>query len=720
MRRTLLASLLALDLAACGGESAHRSSGAEAFAAARAKAAPAAREWRSYLNDGQHSPLAQIERANVRELRVAWEYAAGGVTPNAAAQIQCNPLIIDGVLYGTSPTLRAFALDAATGAELWSFDPAVRERPGLAPSRGLTYYAGGGDERVFLGAGAFLWALDARTGAPIASFGDAGRIDLREGLGRDASEQWVAATTPPALYRDLLILGGRVSELGGASPGHVRAFDAKTGALRWTFHTIPQPGEPGHESWPAEAWRTAGGANSWAGIRIDAARGLAFVPTGSATYDFYGGDRRGDNLYANSIIALDAASGERRWHFQLVHHDVWDRDLPAPPNLIALERDGKRIDAIAQATKSGHVFVFERETGAPLFPIREIPVPASTLAGEQLAPTQPHPEKPPPFARQGVREEDLTQRTPAAHADALARFRKFSGAAPFAPPSEAGALVFPGFDGGAEWGGLAWDPETSLLYVNSQEVPYLIQMVRAPAVSGLGSGGRAAYLAVCAGCHGMQREGGGGAPSLIDVGERLGPLEVRRIVREGRGRMPPLGFLGNTEMAALLWYLFEPLGKQEIAEAPESEVPSGALFPRFMMAGYQKFLDQDGFPAVKPPWGTLTAIDLARGEIAWQVPLGAYPELAAQGLTNTGAESYGGPVATAGGLVFIAATPDAKLRAFDKLSGELLFEAQLPAAGFATPALYEADGRQFVVVAAGGGKLGRPSGDRYVAFALPE
>jgi quinoprotein glucose dehydrogenase len=717
--RTLLALLCALPLLACENRTDHRSADAAAFASARAKAAPAEREWRSYLNDGQHTRLAQIDRSNVGALRVAWEYAAGGAAAGGRSQIQCNPLVVEGVLYGTSPTLRAFALDAATGAELWSFDPAARERPGLAPSRGLTYWRDGDDERVFLGAGVFLWALDARTGAPIESFGERGRIDLREGLGRDPDEQWVVATTPPALYRDLLILGGRVSELGNASPGSVRAFDAKSGALRWEFHTIPQPGEPGYETWPAEAWRHAGGANSWAGIRIDHERGLAFVPTGSAAFDFYGGDRAGDDLYANSLIALDAATGERRWHFQVVRHDVWDRDLPAPPNLIALERDGRRVDAVAQATKSGHVFVFERETGAPLFPIREQPTLPSPLEGEVLAASQPLPELPPPFARQAVTEAELSERTPEAHAAVLARFRALSSGEAFAPPSEAGIALLPGLDGGAEWGGLAWDPDDSLLFVNSQEVPAVIQMVRAPAVSGLGSGGRAAYLMACASCHGLTREGSAGVPSLIGLGDRLGPLAVRRVVQDGRGRMPGVPFFGNTEMAALLWYLFAPFGESEIAEAPASSTPSGALFPRYMTVGYQKLLDPDGFPGVKPPWGTLSAIDLAHGRVAWQVPLGAYPELAAQGLTQTGAESYGGPVVTAGGLLFIAGTPDAKLRAFDKASGALLFEAPLPAAGFATPAIYEADGRQFVVVAAGGGKLGRPSGDRYLAFALP-
>ncbi|MEN8160758.1 MAG: PQQ-binding-like beta-propeller repeat protein [Myxococcota bacterium] len=700
----------------------------EAFLAAREKAAPAEREWRVYHGDRagrQWSPLDQVRRENVARLEPAWEYAsAGGETPRGS-QMQCNPLVVEGVLYGVSAELAAFALDAATGAELWTFLPDDAVSGTLAPTRGLVYWTDDeGDERILFGRGPALFALDARTGRPIADFGDGGAVDLRDGLAEERPDDFVVATTPGALYRDLLIIGHRVSEIANAAPGHVRAYDVRSGELRWIFHTIPRPGELGYESWPRDAWQRVGGANSWAGITVDEARGIAFVPTGSATYDFYGGDRVGDNLFANTLLALDAATGERRWHQQLVRHDVWDRDLPAPPDLVTIERDGKRIDAVAQITKSGHVFLFERETGEPLHPIEEVPVPGPALPGEVLAETQPLPVRPPPFARQRVTVDDLTERTPEARAAALAKLERSRPAVPFQPPSLEGTIIFPGMDGGGEWGGAAFDPEMGLLYVNANDVPYWLEMIETPDVSGATGIGRATYVTVCAMCHGLDAKGdGAGVPGLRGLYDRMGPLDVYRVVRDGRGRMPgTASFLPWYALPPLLWYLREP---EDIAALPpasregESERKLG-LFLRYMNVGWGKFLDHEGFPGVKPPWGTLTAIDLAAGELVWQVPLGEIPELAEQGLTGTGAENYGGPVVTAGGLVFIAAAMDAKLRAFDKRDGTLLFEAPLPAAGFATPSVYEADGRQFVVIAAGGGKLGRPRGDRYVAFALPE
>ena len=628
------------------------------------------------------------------------------------------------MLYGTTPDLQVFALDAATGAELWRFDPASRGRRGFNPNRGVTWWADAAtdDERIFASAGPHLWALDARTGAPIDAFGDAGRVDLRVGLRDEPVDADVVATTPGALFEDLLLLGTRVSELRDAAPGHVRAFDVRTGAIRWTFHTIPRPGEAGHETWPEDAWQRVGGANAWAGIAVDRERGLAFVPTGSAAFDFYGGDRAGDNLFANSLVALDARTGERRWHFQVVHHDVWDRDLPAPPNLLTLTRPGGAVDAVAQVTKHGYVYTFDRVTGEPVFPIDELPVPADGLPGEPLSPTQPVPRAPPPFTRQRFEPTDRSPALRRAVEEATAGLRQ-DGL--FAPPSRQGTIVMPGFDGGAEWGGAAVDPRTGWLYVNANERPNVLRMLEPPVMRGPGSIGRTAYLLTCAGCHGLEREGDGlGTPPLRGVFDRLGVNDVWDVVRHGRGRMPGNAILRAHELALLLWYLRFP-GEPAAQEGGAAEAGDDGergfeerLFPRFMNAGWESLRDPEGMPAVKPPWGTLTAYDLAAGRIAWQVPLGRMPQLG-DDAGATGAPNYGGPALTAGGLLFIAATPDETLRAFDAATGALLWQAPLPASGFATPTVYEAGGRQFVVIAAGGGKLGRPSGGRYVAFALP-
>ena len=687
-----------------------------AFEAARAKAAPAEREWRSYLGDlssRQWSPLGEIDRANVATLQVAWEYASGG-----AGQIQTNPLIVGGVLFGVSPELAAFALDAATGEELWRFES--RSAAGsTAPSRGLAWWSDGlEDERIFLPAGPDVWALDARSGQPIREFGKDGRIRLREGLA--FGDDFVVATTPGAVFEDLLIQPMRVNEMAGAAPGDIRAFDVRTGEVRWTFRTIPAPGEPGHETWPPDAWQRVGGANNWAGLSIDTDRGIAYVPTGSAAFDFYGADRAGDNLFANTLLALDARTGERLWHYQVVRHDVWDRDLPAPPNLVTLEHDGERRDAVAQITKSGHVFVFDRETGEPIWPIEEVEAPGPGLPGEALAASQPLPTRPPPFSRQLVTEALLTTRTPEAEATAHERFRDVPPDHAFDPPSLEGGFVFPGIDGGGEWGGASFDPETGLLYVNSNEVPYWLQMMETPAMDSLGGGGRVAYVMVCASCHGLEREGAGFSPALSTLGERSGYLDTWRVIRDGRGRMPAFGgMLDASARASLVWYLFHPDGAELPPEEPPDE-PALGMFLRFMNMGYPKWVDPDeALPLVAPPWGQLTAIDLNAGEIAWQVPLGNHPLLAERGVLGTGSENYGGPVATAGGLLFIAASMDGQARAFDKATGELLWEHELPFAGFATPAIYEADGAQYVVFASGGGKLGQPAGDRYVAFALP-
>ena len=675
--------------------------------------------------NSRYSALAQIDTANVGRLRVAWVYHTGdAVTQGNRTQIQATPVVVRGVLYATSASGKAFAIAADSGRELWRFDPFAGREPELSANRGVAYWEEGAERRVFFTAGSRLYALDVATGRPVQTFGGGGWVELREGLGREITgASAVVATTPGMVYRDLLIQGTRVSEGDGAAPGHVRAYDVRTGRIRWTFHTIPQPGEPGHETWPAEAWRTAGGANSWTGMAVDVRRGVVYVPTGSASPDFYGGDRPGQNLYANSLVALDAATGRRLWHFQTVHHDVWDRDLPAAPNLLTVERDGRRVDAVAQIAKSGFVFLFDRESGAPLFPIEERPVAASDIPGEQLWPTQPFPTKPAPFARQLLTEDSLTDRTPAAHAAALARYRSLRPGGLFTPPSLAGSIIFPGYDGGGEWGGAAVDRERGVMYVNASDVPWIAELVPTGATStnqGRTRPGAEVYAAACASCHRPDRRGDGGrTPSLVGVGSRLSAAQVRDVIDHGRGFMP--GFaaaLPDAERAAVTVFLVGEPGGPASGRGPAERVRQdrGAPSP-YRLKEYERWRDPRGYPAVQPPWGTLNAIDLNTGEYLWKITLGDFAEIPGP---PTGTEQYGGPIVTAGGVLFIGATQDEKFRAFAARDGRLLWETTLPAAGYATPSTYSVRGRQFVVIAAGGGKLGTKSGDAYVAFALPD
>jgi len=691
-----------------------------------ALAAPAGaqQEWPTHGGDPGHrqsSPLAQIDRANVGRLQVAWTYRSGDADPGGRSQIQCQPIVVKGVLYATSPTLKVFALEAATGRELWRFDPfaAGEARSSLGVNRGVAYWEDGGDRRILVTAGQKLYALDAGTGRPVPTFGTAGAVSLLDGLDRNVSGLYVLSNTPGAVYRDLLILGTRVAEgPGAAAPGHIRAYDVRTGKIRWIFHTIPHPGEAGFDTWPRDAWARVGGANAWSGISVDTVRGLVFLPVGSAAFDFWGGNRKGANLFANSVLALDAATGKRVWHYQLVHHDLWDRDPPAAPVLVTVTHEGRTVDAVAQVTKQGHVFLFERGTGAPLFPIEERPVPASDVEGEAAWPTQPVPVLPPPFARQALTEDLLTERTPAAHAAVLARWRTLRTGRPFIPPSTQGTVIFPGFDGGAEWGGAAFDASSGLLYVNSNEMPWILTMVAIgkdrPGTAG--GRGRLLYRQHCAACHGLDRAGDpqGQYPPLTAVNRTLTRAAVDRLIANGKGVMPSFGMLTASQRRALVADLFgDAAAPAAGGDPPDVTVP-------FTHTGYNRFLDPDGYPAVKPPWGTLTAIDLDRGAIAWTQPLGHPPGLPrAQGAPALGTENYGGVIVTAGGLLFVAATKDEKFRAFDKATGALLWETELPAGGYASPATYSVDGKQFVVIAAGGGKMGTKSGDSYVAFSLP-
>ena len=663
-----------------------------------------------------YSSLQQINRSNVENLRVAWTYNTGDVFRDS--EMQCNPIIEHGVLYATTPKLRLIALDAATGKLLWSFLPTEGENAFYKQrNRGVNYWEDGDDRRLFYAMNQYLYAIDANTGKPIVSFANAGKVDLREGFDRDPKTQSVSNTTPGVVYKDLLIMGSIVSEDLPASPGDIRAFDVRTGKIRWTFHTIPHPGEFGYDTWPKDAWTYSGGSNDWGGLGLDEKRGLVFIATGSAAFDFYGANRLGDDLFSNCVIALNADTGERVWHFQGVKHDIWDRDFPTAPVLISVQRDGHAVDAVAQATKSGFVFVFDRETGKPLFPVEYRKVPASDVDGEVAAQTQPLPLLPPPFARQLFTPDLATRRTPEAHREVLAHLKKLRSGRQFTPPSREGTVVFPGFDGGGEWGGPAFDPESGLLYVNANEMAWILRLVPRPQTKEQATS-RQVYAANCASCHRADMHGTPPEiPSLLKLGEKYKEPQIARVISEGRGRMPNFAHLGQNVVEAMAHFL--ATGEDYTFATPISEQSASPL--KYTIDGYNKFLDADGYPAVRPPWGTLNAINLNTGKIDWKIPFGEYPELVAKGMRNTGSENYGGPVVTAGGLIFIGATVhDRKFHAYDKATGKLLWEATLPAGGNATPATYEINGRQYVVIAAGGGKSGEPPGGSYVAYALPE
>lgn len=665
-------------------------------------------DWSVYGGDpanDHYSPLAQINRDNVKDLRIAWEYDTG-----ETGGLETSPLIVGGVLYGITPSQKIFALDAATGEPLWKFESGVA---GTQPDRGLAYWSDGGDRRILVAVMNFVYALDAATGKAVSSFGRNGRIDLREGLGRDPKSQWTPLTSPGVVYQDLLIVGARNPETLPAPPGDVRAYDVHSGKLRWSFHTIPHPGEFGYETWPKNAWKYSGAANNWAGMALDAVRGIVYAPTGSAAFDFYGANRVGDDLFADCLLALDAKTGRRIWHFQGVHHDIWDRDFPAPPALVTVKREGKSIDAIAQTTKQGFVYLFNRATGEPLFPIEYRKVPRSNVPGEAAALEQPFALEPAPFARQLLTDDMLTERTPTAHRWAVEHFRKMRSDGQFVPLSIGkDTVVFPGFDGGAEWGGPAVDPSTALLYVNANEMAW----TGALAPNTGKNSPRGIYLSQCSVCHGERLAGSPPAiPSLANIAARLTAAQIAKTIRNGKGRMNGFPNLSDEEVSALVDFLASGESK---AMTGSIAAPPGM---NYRFTGYHKFLDAQGYPAIAPPWGTLSAIDLNTGEYAWKINLGEYPALARQGMANTGSENYGGPIVTAGGLLFIGATDfDRKFRAFDKATGKLLWETTLPFAGNATPATYAVDGRQYVVIAAGGGKdLNSPSGGVYVAFALP-
>jgi quinoprotein glucose dehydrogenase len=700
--------------------------------------------WAFYAGtkDGnRYSSNQQINLGNVGSLQVAWTFSTHDKDTANRSEIQCNPIVVDGILFGVSPKLKLFALDASSGDQKWIFDPAEinpEETPRFGITRGVVYWEDekGDNQRILYSGSSYLYAVDARDGTLITTFGDNGSVDLREGLDQDnTSKKSALGKTPGVIFKDLLIMGMSVSEGEDALPGHIRAYNVRTGEREWIFHTIPQPGEIGYESWEdPEAYKKIGGANNWAGMSLDEETGIVYVPTGSASPDFYGGTRKGANLFANSIIALEAATGKYVWHYQVVHHDLWDRDLPANPNLVNLDKDGKKIKALAQITKQGFVFLLDRTNGHPVFPIEERPVPQEALPGEKPWPTQPYPTLPEPFSRQHFGPEDVNDLDSLTYPYLMERYLKIRDRKHFSPPSKEGGWMFPDFGGGGEWGGASVDPETQILYVNSNEVPSTLIMIDAPQKqTGEGSleeRAMATYSNFCMSCHGQNLKGNGDEfPSLFRLNEKYSPPQIKKIINQGINRMPSFEQVPEKEKNELVEFLMD-ISEEKIAgllalekenlnsKSPKDQPVEKEEIP-YLMAGYTRFVDKNGYPGNTPPWGTLNAVDLNSGKLLWKVPLGEYAELTKKGIPITGTRNYGGPVVTKGGLLFIAATLDEKIRAFDKHSGNMVWEASLPAAGYATPAVYQIDGKQFVVIACGGGKLGTKSGDTYVAFSLP-
>jgi len=681
--------------------------------------------WEVYRGDkkgNQYSELAQIHAANVNRLEPVWQYRTGDA--NATSSMQCNPIMVDGLLYFSTPTLRAVALDPATGKEIWAFDSSKHnedQKVIRGRSRGVTYWQSdaGNDGRIFHFVRNRVYALDSKTGKLIKDFGTNGHIDLRENLDMDSSDASIEVTTPGMVYKNTLIVASRVPEGYESTPGHIRAYDAVTGKFKWIFHTIPKEGEFGYDTWEFVDGEQYGGANAWGGFTLDEDRGWVFCATGSPSYDFYGGYRKGKNLFGNCVLALDAETGKRIWHYQTVHHDIWDYDNPSAPVLVTLKNGESTKDAVVQFTKMGLTFVLDRETGEPLFSVEEVGVPESTIEGEEAWPTQPIPLKPPPLGNLGITETDLTRISPSAHKSALATFSKLIAGSMFQPPTETGTITLPGLFGGVEWHGGSFDPYSNIIYVNSNNAATISKLRKVhdtqgeEAISDLQKGQRL-YQRNCASCHGIDRKGVPPAYPSVENLEKS-QAELVGIIKNGGNLMPAFPQFKEVEFKALATYLVSD-GILESQSAPGND---GKV--RYLHEGYDRFLDDQGFPAVAPPWGTLNAINLNTGDFVWRKPLGEYPELVKQGIRNTGTMNYGGAVATAGGIVFIAATADEKIRAFEKSRGNLLWEYQLPAGGYATPTIFMHQGRQYVIIAAGGGgKNGTPSDDRIMAFALPE
>jgi quinoprotein glucose dehydrogenase len=707
--RVAVLALLIMTAAAADGQ-APVESAAEREALPLYKTIPAARRseltrsrgspaWRSTSWSRSHgdqantrySALDQINRDNVHRLEVAWIYHSR----DGKGNIQANPVIVQGVLYAPTVGQNIVAIDASSGQEIWRFHPGPElVGSGYGPAeRGLTYWAGdtAHSARLFFMANGYLIALEAKTGQLVDSFGDQGKKASTKGAGTSAFLGAVA----PIIYRNVIV---------APNQNKVDAYDVINGGHLWSFDTV---------MFPAADPKADNGANVWGGIAMDESRGIAFIVAGDPHPNFIGIGRLGKDAHANSVIALEAISGRLLWSFQEVAHNLWDLDTPAPPNLVSVMHEGKRVDAVAIVTKFGNTLLLDRVSGKPLFPYRLRRAPTSTLPGEQTAAYQPDLQIPQPFARQVFRAEDVTDLSPEAHAFVMQRVSKATYGW-FLPPRLDQDLIFYGVHGGAEWTGASFDPTTGFLYVSSNELAFVESLGRVIAshnAQRLGTVGRTVFLSHCALCHGEEAEGKGMAPSLRGLSRRLSQEDVTTILKHGRDAMPAIA-LSAPDRQELLDLLFE----RNVADG--SDAPRADAYEA---SGFERLLDDQGYPGTKPPWGTLNAINLETGKLAWKVPLGEYDDLTRRGVPKTGTENFGGPTATGGGLVFCAGTRDLKIRAFDQSNGAELWAFTLPFGGYAAPATYEVHGRQYVVIAAtGGGKLGGEMGDAYVAFALPK